>query len=114
MAITYTWKISHFNIAQLESKKDAIVEIYWRVIGTDEDGNTASYEGETRFDPSIIEQASADFSDFSKLKEKTVLKWIQNSVNQNKMTVIDETITNKIQRQKYKMKLVEVPWENKG
>lgn len=111
MAITYEWKISHFNVAQMEEKKDAIVEIFWRVIGTDEKGFTAAYEGQTRFDPAVIEKSSKAFSDFDKLKEKTVIKWIQSSINQNMMTVIDETIQQKIEKQRFKISSVGLPWE---
>jgi hypothetical protein len=113
MAITYTWQILHFFTADLEDKKDAVVEIFWRKIGTDENGNIGSYEGQTRFDPAVLEKSKLAFSDFSKLKEKTVLKWIESNINENIMFNIDESIQNKINRAKYNIKTADLPW-NKG
>lgn len=112
MAIKYKWEIMHFNITDFEEKPNAIVEVFWRRIGSDEDGNIGTYNGETRFDPETIKSANVDFSDFSKLKEKTVIKWIESNINSNQMIYINEVIENNIQKNKYKIRTTtELPWK---
>lgn len=111
MAITYKWEVMHFNLVDLEGKPDSIVEIFWRKTGTDEDGNVGAYNGETRFNPEIIKEANVAFSNFNKLKEKTVLKWVEDSINVNLMMLIDETIQNNLNRNKYKIRISDVPWK---
>ena len=111
MAITYKWEIMHFNVVDFDDKPNAIVEIFWKKTGTDEDGNFGTYNGETRFNPEIIKEANIAFSDFKKLKEKTVLKWVEDSINVNLMMLIDETIQNNLNKNKYNIRITEVPWK---
>lgn len=111
MAITYKWEVMHFNVADFEDKPNAIVEVFWRKSGTDENGNYGAYNGETRFDPEVIKSSNVAFSDFSKLKEKTVLKWIEGNINNNQMIYINEVIENNINKDKYKIRIVNAPWK---
>jgi hypothetical protein len=111
MTTTYDWHIVHFNVCDLKDKPNSVVEVFWRKSASDEEGNTVYHDGETRFDPETIEKATLAFSDFSKLKEKSVLKWIQNNINDNQMTVIDELLNYKLSRAKYKIKVADLPWK---
>lgn len=111
MAITYKWEVMHFNITDFEDKPNTIVEIFWKKTGTDEEGNFGTYNGETRFDPEVIKDATFNFSEFNKLKEKTVIKWIENSINVNQMILIDEIIKNNIKKDKYKIRITGLPWK---
>ena len=39
MAITYTWSVTGIKVATQNSNTNAVVQTYWKKIGTDEHGN---------------------------------------------------------------------------
>lgn len=84
MAITFTnWEVTSVKTKD-ETNTDgatnsnAIVQTYWKVTGTDENGNTADFSGATPFTSANV--AAGDFVAFADLTEATVLGWIQSVV----------------------------------
>lgn len=98
MAITYTWKITGIKVQTVsDSKPNAIVQVYWQKIGTDEDGFEGIFSGATPFtvDP---KDDSGPFIPFENLTERDVIDWIKSvvidsyekHVNQNIQELINE------------------------
>lgn len=80
MALTYTWLVTSLKVKNVsEQKQDAIVQTYWKKIGTDENGNQGTFSGATPFtvDPS---DDSGPFIPFEELSEEDVLNWIKSVV----------------------------------
>ena len=84
MAFTYTWEMTGLKIKdQLNVDGDilpsSVCQTYWKLTGTDADGNEGSFSGATPF---CAEKCSfEDFTAFSSLTETQVLSWIQNIVD---------------------------------
>ena len=75
MAITYTWEVSSLKTKQEGDHADAVVQTYWKKIGTDGDGNEGSFSGATPF--SSADVPDDDFVAFADLTEAIVLGWIK-------------------------------------
>jgi hypothetical protein len=98
MALTYTWKINGLKKQDNPSLElnDIIIQTYWECTGTDEDGNSGTFNGATPFDP---DQVDADnFTTYENLTENQVLGWVQNVVDSNSVykAHIDEQIQKQI------------------
>ena len=106
MAMTYTWKVKGMRTVDLDSATDFVVQTYWEKIGTDEDGNTGTFQGATPFDTDIMDPAS--LVPFDQLTEEIVLGWIQSVVVGSYAEHVDQVINENIQRSK--VKDVNLPW----
>lgn len=100
MALTYTWLVTSLKVKNVsEQKQDAIVQTYWKKIGTDENGNQGTFSGATPFtvDPS---DDSGPFVPFEELTEEDVLNWIKSvvvgSYEEHVNGVIQKEIDDKI------------------
>lgn len=83
MAMTYTWKITGLQKRdQVNSEgatlAGAVVQTYWEMEGTDENGDKAKFSGATPF--SAADVAAGSFVAFEELTEANVLAWVQNVV----------------------------------
>lgn len=78
MSITYTWKITGVKTLTQGKNADAVVQTYWKKIGTDEKGNTGEFSGATPFDASNV--PADQFVPFSQLTEEIVIGWVQGVV----------------------------------
>lgn len=94
MAITYTWKITALKTTDVGDKVNAVVQTYWKKIGTDENGNEGVFDGATPFtvDPS---DESGPFIPFEELTEEDVIAWIQTVV----VGSYEQHVNEQIQRQ---------------
>lgn len=83
MSLTYTWSIKSLKKQDDPSAQlnDIIVQTYWECTGTDENGNTGTFNGATPFDPDQVD--AANFTAYESLTEAQVLGWIQAVVNGN-------------------------------
>lgn len=79
MSITYTWEITGLKVRDEGEKKNAVVQTYWKKIGTDENGNTGYFSGATPFTVDHTDD-SGPFIPFEELKEQDVLAWVQSIV----------------------------------
>lgn len=76
MSITYTWEVTSLNTKTEGDNSDAVVQTFWKKIGTDENGNRGIFNGATPFSSVNTD----DFVAFADLTEEIVLKWIQAKV----------------------------------
>jgi hypothetical protein len=97
MALTYTWKINSIKKQDNPSLQlnDIIIQTYWECIGTDEDGNSGTFNGATPFNPDQVD--INNFTTYENLTENQVLDWIKNVVGSN--TVYKAHIDEQIQKQ---------------
>jgi hypothetical protein len=115
MALTYEWKVSGLRRKdQVNSEgatlSGAVVQTYWECIGTDENGNSASFHGATPFTATNVPAGS--FVDFNDLTEETVLGWIQDIVNNDTpyKEHIDERILHQIEQDSGVIEDAGMPW----
>ena len=83
MSLTYTWSIKSLKKQDDPSTElnDIIVQTYWECTGTDENGNSGTFNGATPFEPEQVD--TANFTAYENLTEAQVIGWIQSVVNAN-------------------------------
>lgn len=84
MALTLEYKVTSLKVKdQVNSEgvtlSNAVCQTYWKVTGTDENGNTGEFQGATPFSAETV--PAANFKDFVDLQETDVVGWIQTVVN---------------------------------
>tara|TARA_B110000503_G_scaffold128808_1_gene200342 strand:+ start:69 stop:464 length:396 start_codon:yes stop_codon:yes gene_type:complete len=80
MALTLEYKVTSLKVKDEVNSEgvtlsNAVCQTYWKVTGTDANGNTGEFSGATPFSAATV--ASANFKDFADLQEEDVLGWIQ-------------------------------------
>lgn len=115
MGYTYEWSVTGIKKATSDSINDAIIGTRWKVVCTDEDGNTGQFDGATPFDLKTIDTSS--FIEYADLTEAQVLSWIKNTVSGSAPTNYWDHIQGQMDKQinKSKLSIVEVdnsslPW----
>lgn len=99
MAITYTWEVTGLKTKNEGPNTNAVVQTYWKKVGTDENGNEGTFSGATPF--TSVDVPEGEFVPFDQLTEETVLEWIkavvvggyEQHVNAQIQKQIDEKIT---------------------
>ena len=81
MALTYTWKLTGLKKTSGNDLQDVIVQTYWTVTGTDEEGNFGVFSGATPFDINLINPET--YTEYKYLTQELVLGWIKNLVDTN-------------------------------
>jgi len=99
MALTHTWSVTSLKVkdevnSDGETLQNAVVQTYWKVVATDENGNSGEFSGATPFTAKTVPAGS--FVAFADLSEETVLGWIKNVVNSD--ASYKEHIDQQIQR----------------
>ena len=119
MALTYTWKIKSLKKQDDPSTElnDIIVQTYWDCTGTDDDGNSGTFNGATPFEPDQVDPEN--FISYENLTESQVIGWIQNVVNNNDAykAHIDEQIQKQIDaivRPVVSVNAESLPWAELG
>lgn len=84
MALTLEYTVTSLKVkdevnAEGVTLPNAVVQTYWKVTGTDENGNTGEWSGATPFSAANV--PSASFTSFESLDEATVVGWIKNVVD---------------------------------
>ena len=84
MAFTYTYTVRNIKVkdevnAAGETLTNAVVQTYWDIVGTDEEGNEGSFTGATPFSAANVPAGS--FTAFEDLEEATVIGWITNVID---------------------------------
>ena len=102
MAWTYTWDIERLKVkdevnSDGETLTNAVCNTYWKITGTNDDGDSASWSGATPLSAANV--SLANFNDFASLTETQVLGWIRaivetdngymNHINEQLQKVID-------------------------
>lgn len=102
MSLTYTWAITGMKTNQNE----AVVQTYWKKVGTDADGNVGTFSGATPF--KIAE--GQDLVPLDLLTETQVLDWIKSVVMGDYETHVDGQIQKDLERNKNVVKDIKLPW----
>ena len=117
MGYTYEWKVTGIKKVNSENIDEAIVGTQWKVICTDEDGNTGEFVGATPFNLQSIDTGS--FTPYQDLTEEQVLGWIKNVVSGSSSTNYWDHIQGQINKQISRSKLsfteiseVSLPWSS--
>jgi len=92
--MNYTWKLTSLKRKDSENLKNIIVQTYWEKNGTDENGNTGSFQGATPFDLSSVDPNN--FTSYEDLTEEMVLGWIQSVVVNDYERHVNEKIKEQI------------------
>jgi|TARA_R110001592_G_scaffold53887_1_gene165255 hypothetical protein len=84
MAFTYTYTVRNLKVrdevnADGDTLTNAVVQTYWDITGTDEEGNTGQFTGATPFSAANVPAGS--FTAFADLDEATVIGWITGVIN---------------------------------
>jgi hypothetical protein len=97
MTLKYEWKIKSLKKQDDPSTEinDIIVQTTWDCIGTDENGNSGTFNGATPFEPDKVDPNN--FTTYSELTEAMIIGWIQGVVNSN--LPYKEHIDRQIQKQ---------------
>jgi hypothetical protein len=106
MALTYTWTVTGIKTADVNGYNQAVVQTYWKKIGTDEDGTIGEFNGATPF--TLTEDAEGEFIPFAELTEEVVLEWIKAVVVDHYAEHVDSQIQKAIDRTKAVP--VTMPW----
>ena len=80
MAWTYTWDIERLKVKDEENSDgetltNAVCNTYWKITGTNDDGDSASWSGATPLTAANV--SLANFNDFASLTETQVLGWVR-------------------------------------
>jgi len=101
MSWTYTWEIERLKVKDEVNNdgvtlRNAVCNTYWKITGTNSDGDSASWSGATPFSAAAV--GEDDFSDFADLTETEVIGWVRNVVENDAgyMAHINEQLQKQI------------------
>lgn len=96
MAITYSWKVTTLKVKNIgDDRKNAVVQVYWEKIGTDENGKSGVFYGATSFTADLGDN-SGPFIPFEDLTDQDVISWIKKVVVGDYETHVNNKILEKI------------------
>ncbi len=98
MALTYSWKLTSLKKTSNLTLSNVIIQTYWQVTGTDEDGDDGTFSGATPFDISKVDPEN--FIAWNDLTEETVLGWIKEQVVDGYKEHVDQQIQKQIDSKK--------------
>ena len=108
MAITYTWQITGMQVISLTQEPEYVVNAFWIKTGTDENGNTGFYTGETTFTPNPDQ---TDFIPYDQLTQEIVISWVQPIVDNSYGAFADAQIQKQIDAKIYPVTSPPLPWD---
>jgi hypothetical protein len=105
----YTWKLKSLKKTNSGSLQNVVVQTYWELTGTDEDGNSGTFNGATPFSVPTGES----FTAYEDLTEEMVLGWIKDQVVGGYKDHVEQKIQQQIDQNKnvvQEVKDEELPW----
>lgn len=80
MALTLEYTVTSLKVKDEVNSEgatltNAVCQTFWKVVGTDTNGNTGEFSGATPFTAASVSQEN--FTNFADLTEATVVGWIQ-------------------------------------
>jgi hypothetical protein len=103
MGLTYNWTLTSLRKQNTDTLSNVIVGTQWKLVGTDVDGNSGTFNGATPFE--IRDLNNDGFVDYRDLTEDLVMGWIKNEVSgstpANYMNHINQQIQRQIDHTKY-------------
>ena len=116
MALTYKYEVTGLKVRDEEvgneTNTNAVVQTYWKLTGTDEDGNEGTFSGATPFTSTTMPEGDT-FVPFDELTEEMVIDWIADVVNNNASYKqhIDEQIMKQINEKIRPITEPTLPWK---
>ena len=110
--VTFTWEVTGMKVSDEGDNTNAVVQTYWRKIGTDENGNQGTFEGATPF--TSVNVPAGEFVPYEELTEEMVLSWIQPVTEVGSYRDhINEMIARKIgEKLNIKRTVDRMPWQD--
>jgi hypothetical protein len=105
----YTWKLKSLKKTNSGNLENVVIQTYWELTGTDEDGNSGTFNGATPFKAPEGE----NFTAYEDLTEEMVLGWIKDQVVGGYKDHVEEKIQEQINQKKNvveEVKEEELPW----
>jgi hypothetical protein len=105
-----------WTVVQLErnSSDDGVIVAHWRASDSEEVGtgdDTVTHSGNSYGTCSFTPDVDADdFVAFADIEEETAIQWCQDSIGEEQVTSIEESIANQIAESKTPSVVYEVPW----
>jgi hypothetical protein len=94
MALTYTWAVTSLKKTTDGSVDNFVVQSTWTCTGTDEDGDSGTFNGATPFPLDSLDPAT--FIPYEDLTEADVIGWIQAVVVGSYKEHVDAQINKQI------------------
>jgi hypothetical protein len=108
MAITYQYKVVRMETETSIEFTDAITYVLFKVIGTDENGNSAEICNCVGLEPS-----SNNFISYSDLDENTVIQWCLDRTPSDDINWMQQACASKIQKATQVInRKTNFPWTN--
>jgi hypothetical protein len=107
--LTFTWSVTSLKTKNEGSNESAVVQTYWKKIGTDAQGNTGEFSGATPFTSTTMPEGDT-FVPFSELTEEIVLGWIKDVVVGSYEDHVNGKIAEQIDAKVNVITEAELPW----
>ena len=99
--MNYTWEVINLSTKNQMNQdgvllENAVVNVQWKRVGVDPDGNEASYLGQSTFTAENV--AAGSFVPFESLTKDIVVSWIENDLGELQLDLIHNTIQKRINK----------------
>lgn len=95
MSINYNYSINTVKKINENGFENAVVQVYWSLVGTNESGQTGRVYGTSTFSTNEL-NSNEDFIPFDQVSDETIVSWIQNSVSEEQDSHMKNTIQQQI------------------
>jgi hypothetical protein len=95
MSINYNYSINTVKKINENGFENAVVQVYWALVGTNESGQTSRVYGTSTFSTNEL-NSNEDFIPFDQVSDETIVSWIQNSVSEEQDTHMKNLIQQEI------------------
>ena len=111
MALTYKYEVTGLKVKDHNNLTNIVVQTYWKLTGTDENGNEGTFSGATPFSADPTDNSGPHIP-FESLTEDDVIAWISDVVNTNPgyKDHIDEQILKQISEKISPITEPTLPW----
>ncbi len=106
MAVTWT-------VVQLErnASDDGVIVAHWRASDSETDSDDVTHYGSSYGTSGFTPDVDADdFVAFDDITEETAVGWVKDSMGEEQVTSIEESIASQIAESKAPSVVAEVPW----
>jgi hypothetical protein len=107
MTLTFTWSVTGLKTKNGGQFQDAVVQTYWKVIGTNETGISGVFDGATPID---ISNNKDGFVRFEDLTEDIVISWIKDLLSEDTYSRIESNIQKQIDSKLFPIVDRQLPW----
>jgi len=95
MSINYNYSINTVKKINENGFENAVVQVYWALVGTNESGQISRVYGTSTFSTNEL-NSNEDFIPFDQVSDETIVSWIQNSVSEEQDTHMKNLIQQEL------------------